>query len=617
MTPSAPKLKRVRVGELRPSHLLLSFGVGSIVDLPNVSVMVMGIDDWPLSQPALITEERLLKAVRKELGNQVERLLAPPPAPDIPPGTFPDDDAYTVGVPVAPFPRWLVCPFCKLLAPIGPLFELKTNMFRPEKTRYIHKVCRTTKAPPAIPVRFLVACEHGHLNDFPWVEFVHKGPTACKYELQFVEEGMGGEAADVQVRCRTCESKRSLAEAYGDLGKKNLPMCRGRRPQLRDFDPKECDQQVRPILLGASNSWFPLLLSALTIPRESNKLKQLVEDNWAVLSNCADLGYVKAFRAIGKLGLFGQFTDTQIWAAIEAKRSGGQEETDADLKSPEYSVFSNPAGAPTTPNFRVRQVDTPKGYEPYFERVVLAELLREVRALIGFTRIESPNEFGEAEGLPDDRRGPISRSAPKWVPANEIRGEGLFIQFRESEVQKWAERVRVLEEQFFESHKGWRSLRKLDPNQGFPRARYILLHSFAHALIRQFAIECGYSAASLRERVYAREPNHEDGPMAGVLIYTAAPDSEGTLGGLVALGEPAVLGRHLDQALDAMRLCASDPLCAEHAPAREGLALHAAACHACLFASETSCERGNKYLDRSVLVPTVERSNYAFFKVND
>lgn len=152
-----------------------------------------------------------------------------------------------------------------------------------------------------------------------------------------------------------------------------------------------------------------------------------------------------------------------------------------------------------------------------------------------------------------------------------------------------------------------------EPRANFPGVRYVLLHSFAHALMRQVALECGYTVASIRERIYALEPTDEDGPMAGVLLYTAAPDSEGTLGGLVSLGHPAALGRHIAGALSAMRLCASDPLCAEHTPLTEPQTLHAAACHACLFAPETSCERGNRYLDRALLVPTVERADLSFF----
>jgi hypothetical protein len=134
--------------------------------------------------------------------------------------------------------------------------------------------------------------------------------------------------------------------------------------------------------------------------------------------------------------------------------------------------------------------------------------------------------------------------------------------------------------------------------------------------MRQLAIECGYTAASLRERIYSKSPQDDNGPMAGILIYTAAPDSEGTLGGLVSLGEPATLSRHIAQALDQMRLCASDPLCAEHSPLQNPNVLQWAACHACLFSPETSCERGNKYLDRTLLIPTVktELAPLAFFK---
>ena len=138
----------------------------------------------------------------------------------------------------------------------------------------------------------------------------------------------------------------------------------------------------------------------------------------------------------------------------------------------------------------------------------------------------------------------------------------------------------------------------------------MLIHSFAHALIRQLAIECGYTSASISERIYSQNP--DDGPaMAGVLIYTSAPDSEGTLGGLCALGDPDKLGRHIERALEKVTLCSSDPLCSEHEIGGNDT-LHAAACHACSFLPETSCERGNKYLDRAVLVPTLDR-NAAFF----
>jgi hypothetical protein len=250
-----------------------------------------------------------------------------------------------------------------------------------------------------------------------------------------------------------------------------------------------------------------------------------------------------------------KYTDDQIWRVVERKRRGETEQPDPeDLKTPEYRVLTAPRQAPASNLFRIREGTVPLEHSRWLERVVLADRLREVRSLIGFTRIESPGEEeGEAE---KERRGPISRGAPRWAPSSETRGEGLFLQFREEEVQKWVDGKAVRDREFYSSHKQWKLMRRIRmPEAGYPGLRFVLLHSFAHALIRQFALECGYTGASLRERIYSKGPEEENGPMAGVLLYTAAPDSEGTLGGLVALGEAAALARHIDCALDAARLC--------------------------------------------------------------
>lgn len=142
----------------------------------------------------------------------------------------------------------------------------------------------------------------------------------------------------------------------------------------------------------------------------------------------------------------------------------------------------------------------------------------------------------------------------------------------------------------------------------------IAIHSFAHALMRELALECGYNAASLRERIYAKDDDGDGPAMAGVLIYTAAPDSEGTLGGLVRMGRPEYLEQHIGRALERLTLCSSDPLCADHTAEKDGATLHGACCHACLFAPETSCERGNRYLDRTLLVETVKRAHIGWFE---
>jgi hypothetical protein len=609
-----------KVGDLRPSQLLYTFGVGAVVELPNLSVMVMGLDDWPIEQgAATITEPRLLRAVQQELGSQVSRLLTPPVTPESTGyQSNPFDDTANIGVPVAPFPRWLLCPYCRLLAPIqSDLFELKLDPYRKDRSRYVHRICRKPGKPPtAVPARFLVACEKGHLDDFPWVSYVHRGNTDCRYELRLFELGASGEVADIQVQCVKCEKTRRMSEAFSENGKMELSQCRGRWPHLRKYDEKTCNAEAgqKGILLGASNSWFPITLSALSIPGTTDKLGQLIEQNWAELEECESVREVKLKRKL--LRGLAAYSEEQIWEAVEKKKSGVEEDDEdlSDLREPEWKVFSNPNPNLNTRDFRLRVVEAPKGHEGILEKVVLAERLREVRSLIGFTRIESPGDYSELAEFPPDRRVPLSRSAPRWVPTSEVRGEGVFLHFSEEAIHAWLKRVKRLDDEFFEAHRRWRTIRGLSPDEGYPTMRYVLLHSLAHALIRQFSLECGYTTASIRERIYSRSSSGDYDPMAGVLLYTAAPDSEGTLGGLVSLGEPKTLTRHLDQALEGIRLCASDPLCAEHHPYRDSLTLHGAACHACLFLPETSCERGNKYLDRSVLVSTVERADYAFFK---
>ena len=616
--------KRCKVGELRPSQALTTFGIGSIVDLPNLSVMVMGLEDWPLKDTVEIGEQRLLASVKEVLGQQVKSLRSAPVMPDtVAINQF--ETANLVGIPVAPFPRWMVCPYCRRLAPLSSgLFRLETP-YRTDQIRYVHSNCtKPGKPPTVVPARFIVACKNGHFDDFPWREFVHRGQTNCKGGLKLFELTATGEAAGIEVRCEGegCTASRRMSDAF-KMDLNALPVCKGRRPHLRDHDANGCktangqNMRMQPMLQGASNSWFGIMLSALAVPQATDELGQLVDDNWTVLEKVQSEQNIELLQQLAQLRDLAEYTPTEIWKAVQDKKSAVPEEDvePIDLKTPEWKVFSDPSTATQSRDFQLRITEPPKRYAKYFEKVVLAERLREVRALVGFSRIESPSDYDNPAAFPENQRSRISRTDPTWVPASDIRGEGLFFHFKEELLQKWCEKAKDHDGEFFEAHKRWRSARRLDPPAEFyPGIRFVLLHSFSHALMRQLSVECGYTTASLRERIYARNPGEDEIAMAGVLIYTAAPDSEGTLGGLVSLGKPETLGRHLDQALDNMRLCASDPLCAEHHPYRDGVTFHAASCHACLFAPETSCERGNKYLDRAVMVNTVERANLAFFE---
>lgn len=603
------------LGDLRPSQLIYTFGVGSLVDLPNMSVLILGLEDWDTRQCFEIAEDRLLAALQKRLGPQLKRLYLPPIGFD---DLIRDPAAPARGVPVAPFPRWLRCPICDTLASIeSGMFQLAQDRWRPDKTRYVHGSCTKGNNPTALPVRFLLACRDGHLTDFPWVAYVHEGVVPCKpSRLTLREYGAAGDASDIVVKCLECGQERRMGDAF-DRDHFHFA-CPGHHPHLRLVESEGCKENARTILLGSSNSWFPTVMSALSIPRAADRLAILADDLWTQLKDIPSLDVARYVTAPSRMSALVEYSAEEIWAVIEAKRagSGAQEEAQIDLKVPEWEVLTQQASPPSSRDFRLRQVAAPLDYEGVFERTVLLDRVREVRALFSFTRIESKGDFADAASAPDDRETALCRKAATWLPVSEVRGEGIFLRFKERVLQQWETRPAVveLEKEFFEAHRRWRKLRRLDPDSaGFPGIRYVFIHSFSHALIRQIALECGYTAASLRERLYCRRPMEENGPMAGVLIYTAASDSEGTLGGLVGLGEPLSLGRHVQQALEALRICASDPLCAEHPVTGDGRGIHGACCHACLFASETSCERGNCYLDRAVVTGTFAERGTEFF----
>lgn len=609
---------RRKVGELRRSQVLHSAGVGGIVDLPNLNAIVMGLHRWePPNMDDVVQEPRVLAQVRRQLGAQVEHLALP----QVPKGDDRDalDPDNLRGLPVHAFPNWLRCPRCHLLARRDSgRFQLKHDPYRPERTRYEHLSCpKSNRSPTVTPSRFMLACENGHLADFPWHEYLGcPDPSRCG-PLRFRERGVSSEVADLFVSCDTCDTSKPMVKAFGE--KRDLPRtCSGQHPHLGDDVVDLCTAQPRTLLVGASNQWFPVPCMALSLPTAKGKLEALVQKHWAVLEIATSKEILHAFQKKGDLATFRSWSIDELWAAVQQKRQGAQdtEVRFEDLKVAEWQAFTNPSKAETSPDFRLREVPVPADFRDWIQQVVLVEKLRVVKALTGFTRIVSPGDFADPSEIPAEARVRLSRALPTWVPAAEVRGEGIFVRLREDALEKYVAQaaLRHADLQLLAAHTAFRQARKITPpGANYPGLRYALLHTLSHLLIRQLAIECGYSAASVAERIYSRQPDQTDGPMAGILLYTASSDSEGTLGGLVALGQPLDLGRNLHEALRRACLCSSDPLCAEHQPKADKRTIHGAACHACCFVSETSCERGNKYLDRNLLVTTMAGAVPPFF----
>ncbi|MBK8027669.1 MAG: hypothetical protein IPK19_41390 [Chloroflexi bacterium] len=466
------------VGEIRPSQMMYTYGVGSIVDLPSLSVIVMGLDEWNPGGREIV-EPRLLNAVRHHLPS-VEKLMPLPRADkEIQP---PITSEMLYGAPVAVFPRWWVCPVCHRLAPLSSgLFEMEKIEYPPDRICYRHTGCtESRKAPEAIPSRILVACEEGHLDDFPWVEFVHRGDP-CKLEkslLRLLEYGPAGEARDLEVRC-DCGASRRLSEAFGKDNRNKLPMCTGRRPQLRDYDPTPCKEHARAIVLGATNLWFPINLAVLSIPTDTDRLAQLIESNWDRLQGTESVENIQFLRRRREIqGELAQFDDKQILTGIlefEQRQSAVPKTPAPDIKLPEWEVFCKADPKLNTTDFRVRPVRLkPHWKDLFISDVLLVERLREVQAMVGFARLDAVGELTDPDQRVRVNAAELSRNPPEWVPTTELRGEGIFLRLGESAVAQWEgqEALKDHADAFFAAHVRWREKRGIqNPQIDFPGLR--------------------------------------------------------------------------------------------------------------------------------------------------
>jgi hypothetical protein len=244
---------------------------------------------------------------------------------------------------------------------------------------------------------------------------------------------------------------------------------------------------------------------------------------------------------------------------------------------------------------------------------MLVERLRETRVFYGFGRLEP--EMRPLDGMPETAMRQLFRYPPnapqdRWLPAIEVFGEGIYVELREDRLQQWQTEnedwLRGRLDTAFLTRLGgvFQTLPPLGAVDRVWASRYLLIHSLAHALVNQLVFECGYSTASLRERLYvSADPA---APMAGFLVYTAAGDSEGTLGGLVQLGRRDRLGPVTRRALSRASWCSADPVCSEDLGGKGSRLANLAACQACILLPETACETVNQGLDRAMIVGTPE-----------
>lgn len=621
---------------IRMSQLIGVFGPGAMVDLPERSVVIGGIDRWDMRGPGTfrkVEEPRLARLLHQRLAGDPRLGVDRPPDLRTPPLDQSNPGNRRPPAVEAPvFPEWFVCDAGEGDPPGRRRLVRFSDLKLPQRKEHQPE---GGKARRVSPVRFVCGCTKGHLQDIEWRRILHADGRTCREQMWLEESGTSADPRDTQAVC-DCGARLTLEELFQA---RRLGPCRGEQPWLGGRDPQPCGAPDGLNLLtrSATNTYFPQVATIISLPSVEDELARRIDEHWSELQSvgsAAEVGMARRFNQAIAASLAG-FGDEEVWARIgQMKERAGGADMAEDPRLAEFELFASGRRLIGENSTRAKlhaetmdRIAWDPGGIPELKRIaslVAVHRLKEVSCLYGFTRFEpAPLANDELEDVGLAVEGaPIGRS-PSWFPAVEGFGEGFFLTFDGAELDAWLARPEVRERmgaldaglQTWERARRDRGL-KGDRTMLGERIRpeYVMAHGLAHALMTEVSLECGYPASSLKERIYALPRVRGAPPRVGLLIYTASAGLQGTLGGLVEVTRrfPQILLA----ALDRLELCSGDPVCADHAPgqADEDRALHGAACHGCLLVAETSCEARNLHLDRALLVGTVGPSQAGFFR---
>ena len=624
---------------VRAAQAVLQYGVGAMVNFPDQTLMTAAPEYWKKSVHH-IHDERMEKALGVSYFGM--------------PGSK-DEFEYREGISYTRFPEWYFCPKCRKFQPLKSWIKdyIRLNPKAAENDPYMvrHLSCPHCRQELVV-ARLVVACDEGHIDDFPWVKWVHcksfgGNKKVCSHPtLKFITNPSSSEGLEsLEIRCENCGAKATLKEAFDkdkfkELDEKYNMMydfkCTGRHPWKNTKE--DCHTYPKVLLRGSSSVYFPVTASSLVIPPYSSILTKKIDESVSCaeckieIKSIMESPYIPSeLKEIAKNDKINEYA-TKIAKEISAKEDAvkaillrkwsSEHEMEGiysvnglKYRAEEYEALSGSlrVSSDDYDDFLRESTDS-NDYKIYGVKTVsLIHKIREVQALIGFTRLK-PAEKSENTSLPA-RVVSIKSDSEDWYPAYQVRGEGIFIEFDNNLIASWANnnseleyRINILNENYTAAFIKSSHVRKIT-------AKFVLLHTLAHLLIKQLSFECGYSIASLKERIYCGEK--EDGKeMAGILIYTASGDSEGTMGGLVRQGRSDVFPRTFNKAIQTAMACSNDPVCSlSQGQGRDSLNL--SACYSCTLIPETSCEEFNVLLDRATVSGTYKNKSLGFYSNAD
>ncbi len=576
--------EKISVGDIRKTQMITTFGVGSIVDFKDDTVIIASTDDWDYN-PNDIEEVENRKIFNENLSviTGVEYFLMP--------RTTQSTNSFSKAknIPSYVFPEKLHCSRC------GNIYDFRELDI---KDRHRCPKCRNNLTAS----RFIVVCARGHMDDFPYDWWVHNGKPCSSGvkspRIRMVNIYNRTDIDSLRLECTECKATRSMVQVFSENAFSEFK-CTCKHPHFKDSFARAsygCHEKIRAILRSASGVYFPITKSALLIPPWSKKVVHCIQKNYSLLKAVDEDKIVYAIRQVIHDT---DITDDDIirsWNVVKISMEQKRKRSELSVYEDEYAILSKDENK-NEDNFSSYTSYVPQKYKQYFEQIAVVDRLTVTQAFTGFTRIIR-NETNSVA---------ISQYPKPWLPAVELTGEGIFIRFNKDRVTQWRN----------VNSSRYRRMKKAMEDSNFVlnsfSETYVMLHTFAHLFIREISNICGYSAASIREKIYSEIDDKNEVKMCGVLIYVSSSDSDSSLGGLISIADNKdVFEKIMDSMLERASWCSGDPLCISSM--KQGYKnLNYAACHDCTLLPETSCERFNCFLDRASIVGLPDNPDLGYF----
>ena len=577
--------EKISVGDIRKSQLITTFGVGSIVDFKDDTVIIASTDDWdynPNNEEEI--EKRKIFNENLSVITDAEYFLMP--------RTAQSTNSFSKGKNIISyvFPEKLHCSRC------GNIYDFRELDV---KNRHRCPQCKNNLNAS----RFIVVCAHGHMDDFPYDWWVHGGkpcPSGVKSpRIKMINIYNRTDIDSLRLECTECKTTRRMVQAFSNTALSDFP-CTCKHPHFKDPYARAqygCHDKMRVRLRSASGVYFPITKSALLIPPWSKKVVNCIQKNFNLLKNVEEDRLILTIRQIIHDQTINDDDIMRSWKAVKISMEQKRKRSELSVCEDEYGILSKDENE-NEDNFSSYTSTIPQKYKSYFEQIAVVDRLTVTQAFTGFTRI-TRNESNSVA---------ISQYPKPWLPAVELTGEGIFIRFNKDKIAQWknahSSRYKRMKKAMYDSN---------FTNESFSEI-YVLLHTFAHLFIREISNVCGYSTASIREKIYSEINDKNEVKMCGILIYVSSSDSDSSLGGLISVADNEdVFEKIMDSMLERASWCSGDPLCIFST--KQGYKnLNYAACHDCTLLPETSCERFNCFLDRASIVGLPDNPDLGFFK---